>query len=78
MLRTNLNELERGNTIVGFDSNTGFSVRELETGRSLGNVSIPEILNSSANYYWVDLELSRSGTSCNPTAVGTYINFPIP
>lgn len=74
LLRTNLNELERGNTIVGFDSNTGTSITEPATRRSLGFVTIPERLDSSASYYWVDLELFRSNTSCNPTAVGVYIN----
>jgi hypothetical protein len=77
LLRTNLNELERGNTIVEFDSNTGFSITEAATGRSVGIVTIPERLNSSASYYWVDLELFRSDTSCNPRAVGAYINTPI-
>lgn len=75
LLRTNLDELERGNTIVGFDSNTGASITEPGTGRSRGFVFIPEALNSSAHYYWVDLELSRSATTCNPTAVGTHIIF---
>lgn len=76
LLRANLDELERGNTIVGFNSNTDFSKTRTEpaTGRSRGGVNIPESLNSSANYYWVDLELSRSNTSCNPTVVGTYID----
>src|SRR5262249_21335473 len=36
LLRTNLDELERGNTIVGFDSNTGYSRTEAATGRSVG------------------------------------------
>lgn len=73
LLRANLDQLERGNTIVGFDSNRGSSITEPGTGRSKGFVTIPERLNSNTNYYWVDLELFRSDTSCNPTAVGVYI-----
>lgn len=77
LLRTNTNELERGNTIVGFDSNTGLSTTEAATGRSLGFVAIPERFDSNANYYWVDLELFRADMSCNPRAVGVYIDTPI-
>jgi hypothetical protein len=73
LLRANTDELERGNTIVEFDSNTGLSRTEATTGRSVGFVTIPERLDSNANYYWVDLELSRADTSCNPRTVGTYI-----
>jgi hypothetical protein len=77
LLRTNTNELERGNTIVEFDSNTGLSTTEAGTGRRLGFVTIPERLDSNANYYWVALELSRADTSCNPLAVGAYIDTPV-
>jgi hypothetical protein len=73
LLRANLDQRERGTTIVGFDSNRGSSITEPGTGRSKGFVAIPERLNSNTNYYWVDLELFRSDTSCNPTAVGVYI-----
>jgi hypothetical protein len=74
LLRTNTNELERGWTIAGFDSNTSTTtVTEPATGRSVGYVGIPESINFRANYYWVDLELLRSATTCNPIAVGVYL-----
>jgi hypothetical protein len=76
LLRTNLNELERGLDIVSFDSNTGQHVTEPGTGRSVGFVSIPEDIRSDASYYWVDLELVRNGLSCNPIAVGVYLSYP--
>src|SRR5215510_1156959 len=70
LLRANSDQLERGNTIMGFDPNTGQYVTEPGTGRSVGFVSIPEDIRSDASYYWVDLELVRNGLSCNPIAVG--------
>ncbi len=50
LLRTNLNELERGWTITSFDSNTGQHVTEPETGCSVGFVSIPEIIDSNRDF----------------------------
>ena len=73
LLRSNLNHLERGNTIVGFDSNTGYSRTEPSTGRKMGFVRLPEYIDFNANYYWIDLEVFRSNTSCNPTAVGAFL-----
>jgi hypothetical protein len=73
LLRANLDERERGNTVAGFDSNTDFSVTEPGTGRSRGSVFIPEEIEFHTSYYWVDLELVRSSTTCNPRAVGVHI-----
>jgi hypothetical protein len=74
LLRTNTDALERGWTITGFDSNTGASTTEAATGRSVGTAGVPESPDVNANYYWVDLELFRSATTCNPIAVGVYLN----
>jgi hypothetical protein len=73
LLRTNLDAHERGSDIVDFDSNTGFVITEPETGRSTGHVTVPEAVNFGASYYWVQLELVRSSTSCNVVAVGAYL-----
>jgi hypothetical protein len=73
LLRTNLNAEERGRDIVGFDSNTGSVVTEPGTGRSTGHVVVPEDVNFGTSYYWVQLELVRNSTSCNPVAVGAYL-----
>jgi len=73
LLRTNLNELERGNTIVQIDSNTDTLATEPGTGRSLAYAQIPENIDSTTSYYWVELDLFRSSTSCNPTSVGAYL-----
>lgn len=78
LLRTNLDAQERGNDIVGFDSNTGFVITEPGTGRSTGHVGVPEAVNFLASYYWVQLELVRSSTSCNPVAVGVHLVPVIP
>jgi hypothetical protein len=66
LLRTNLDAHERGRDIVDFDSNTGFVITEPETGRSTGHVHVPEAVNFGTSYYWVQLELVRSSTFCNP------------
>src|SRR5262245_30816110 len=78
LLRTNLDAHERGSDIVDFDSNTGFVVTEPETGRSTGHVGIPEAVYFGTSYYWVQLDLVRSSTSCNPVAVGAYLVPTIP
>jgi hypothetical protein len=74
LLRGNLNQLERGWTITGFDSNTGYSWTEIGTGKTWGVAYIPEVLDFNTSYYFVDLELYRSDTSCNPTAVGVHLD----
>ena len=73
LLRSDLGAHEGGLDIVGFDSNTGSVVTEPGTGRSIGSVFIPEAINFGASYYWVQLELVRNSTSCNPLAVGVYV-----
>jgi hypothetical protein len=73
LLRSNLDAHEGGRDIVDFDSNTGFVVTEPGTGRSTGHVGVPETLQYGAGYYWVQLDLVRSSTSCNPLAVGVHL-----
>jgi hypothetical protein len=73
LLRTNLDAHERGSDIVDFDSNTGFVITEPETGRSTGHVNVPESVYFGSSYYWVQLDLVRSSTSCNVVAVGAYL-----
>jgi hypothetical protein len=73
LLRTNLDAHQRGSDIVDFDSNTGSVITEPETGRSTGHVQVPEAVNFGTSYYWVQLDLVRSSTSCNSVAVGAYL-----
>ena len=73
LLRSNLDAHEGGRDIVDFDSNTGFVITEPGTGRSTGHVGVPETMYDGAGYYWVQLELVRSSTSCNPLAVGVQL-----
>jgi len=73
LLRSNLDAHEGGRDIVDFDSNTDFAIIEESTGRITGHVSVPETLQDGGGYYWVQLELVRSATSCNPVAVGTHL-----
>ena len=73
LLRSHLGAQERGLDIVNFDSNSGFVVTEPGTGRSTGSVSVPEALDFGISYYWIELELVRSSTSCNPVAVGVHL-----
>lgn len=77
LLRANLNEHEGGNTIVSFDSNTSFHYTEPQSGKSFGTVDIPEGIDFNSNYYWIEVEINRSNTSCNPTAVGVYLTSKI-
>ena len=76
--RTNLDAHERGSGIVDFDSNTGFVITDPGTGRSTGHVGVPEDVYFGTSYYWVQLDLVRSSTSCNPDAVGAYLVPVIP
>jgi hypothetical protein len=78
LLRSNLDAHEGGRDIADFDSNTSPIDTEPGTGRSTGGVSIPETLAYGAGYYWIQLELVRSSTSCNPLAVGVFIEPIIP
>ena len=80
LLRTHLAALERGLDIVSFDSNRDFVDTEPGTGRSTGGVAVPEGLSFGTSYYWVQLELVRSSTACNPVAVGVHLTpiFIIP
>lgn len=78
LLRTNLDAHERGSDIVDFDSNTGLVFTEPETGRSTGHVDVPEDVYFGTSYYWVQLDLVRSSTSCNVVAVGAYLVQFIP
>ena len=73
LLRSNLDAHEGGRDIVDFDSNVDFAIREDSTGRITGHVTVPETLYDGAGYYWVQLELVRSSTSCNPVAVGAHL-----
>lgn len=73
LLRSNLDAHEGGRDIVDFDSNIDFAIREDATGRITGHVSVPETLQDGGGYYWVQLELVRSSTSCNPLAVGVHL-----
>jgi hypothetical protein len=73
LLRSNLDAHEGGSNIVDFDSSTGSFSTEPGTGRSVGGVFVPEAVDFSTSYYWVQLELVRSSTSCNPLAVGVYL-----
>ena len=73
LLRTHLAAQERGLDIVNFDSNRDFVDTEPGTGRSTGGVAVPEGLSFGTSYYWVQLELVRSSTSCNPVAVGVHL-----
>jgi hypothetical protein len=73
LLRSNLDAHEGGRDIVDFDSNTGTVFTEPGTGRSTGHVGVPETLYDGGGYYWVQLELVRSSTSCNPLAVGVHL-----
>ena len=73
LLRSHLGALERGLDIVNFDSNSGFVVTEPGTGRSTGSVSVPESVDFGTSYYWIQLELVRSSTGCNPVAVGLHL-----
>ena len=76
LLRSNLDAHEGGRDIVDFDSNVDFAIREEGTGRITGHVDVPETLRDGGGYYWVQLELVRSSTSCNPLAVGVHlVNF---
>jgi hypothetical protein len=74
LLRSDLGAHERGRDIVDFDSNTDAVDTEPGTGRSAGFVSVPETLADGGGYYWVQLELVRSSTSCNPLAVGVHLD----
>ena len=73
LLRTHLGALERGLDIVTFDSNSSFVATEPGTGRSTGSVSVPEAVDFGTSYYWIELELVRSTTACNPVAVGVHL-----
>jgi hypothetical protein len=73
LLRSDLAAHEGGSNIVEFDSTTGSSTTEPGTGRTVGSVVVPETVDFSTSYYWVQLELVRSSTSCNPLAVGVYL-----
>jgi hypothetical protein len=73
LLRSNLDARERGSNIVEFNSTTGASATEPGTGRTLGSVTVPEAIDFSTSYYWVQLELVRSSTACIPLAVGVYL-----
>ena len=74
LLRSDLGAHEGGRDIVDFDSNTDPVDTEPGTGRSAGFVRAPEMLFDGAGYYWVQLELVRSSTSCNPLAVGVHLD----
>ena len=58
---------------MNFYSNSGFVVTEPGTGRSTGSVSVPESVDFGTSYYWIQLELVRSTTACNPVAVGVHL-----
>ena len=73
LLRSNLDAHERGLDIVDFDSNRDTVHTEPETGRSTGHVFVPEDVDFRTSYYWVQLELVRSSTACNPVAVGVQL-----
>ena len=73
LLRSNLDARERGSNIVEFNSTTGTVDTEPGTGRSVGFVTVPEAVDFGTSYYWVQLELVRSSTSCNPLGVGVYL-----
>jgi hypothetical protein len=73
LLRSNLAAQERGLDIVSFDSNTGFVDTEPGTGRSTGSVAVPEPVDFGTSYYWIQLELVRGSTACNPVAVGVHV-----
>ena len=73
LLRTHLGAQERGLDIVSFDSNSDFVATEPGTGRSTGSVRVPEAVDFGTSYYWIQLELVRSSTGCNPVAVGVHL-----
>jgi hypothetical protein len=73
LLRTHLAAAERGLDIVTFDSNSSFVDTEPGTGRSTGSVRVPEAIDFGISYYWIQLELVRSSTGCNPVAVGLHL-----
>jgi len=79
LLRTNLNELERGNTIatVTFGVVGEPDVKCETLGgvvlRCTKFVRLPETFDFDTSYYWVAGELSRANTSCNPTMVGVHL-----
>lgn len=73
LLRSQLEALERGRDIVEFDSNTGTVSTEPGTGRSTGHAAVPEAIDFRTSYYWVQVELVRNSTACNPVAVGVHL-----
>ncbi len=65
LLRTSMDSSGLGNTIVSIDSN-GSNV----STRTQGQAFFSEVIDFDSSYYWVDIELIRTGTSCNPSVNG--------
>lgn len=63
---------EAGGTSAAFAS-TGPA-----TGRSWGTAPITAGFDFYQSYYWVDVELIRNNTSCNPTFMGVHLYDAIP
>jgi hypothetical protein len=76
LLRSNLDEHEGGLDIADFDSSIHNSEPDPGgTGRRLGTIGIPEVIDLNTSYYLVDLELTRESSSdCNVLGVGVHLD----
>jgi len=77
LLRSNLDEHERGLDIADFDSSIHSSDPDpASTGRRVGAINIPgaEAIDLDTSYYWVALGLHRASSSdCNVLGVGIHL-----
>src|SRR5882724_8426916 len=72
LLRTNLDNIEHGGDIA-----TVLAANQVSSGRQVQMADLPEDLNFSTSYYWVDIQLHRdaANATCNPTLVGTNLTW---
>jgi hypothetical protein len=76
-VRAQLRRTSKGSPLGDFTIASFFS-QPNTGGRTVdGVLFLNETINLEQNYYWVDLELHRSDTGCNPSVNGTWLDHQI-